>query len=78
LQFLLHGKRHFESNRTQCLDQQLNCMYGIYGFCYYHYWFRMSQVLERPVNEIWKSGEPDFHSVSAGPTNPVTPMGWIE
>ena len=34
--------------------------YGIYGFCYYHYWFNGKQLMERPVNEIIKTGEPDF------------------
>jgi len=34
--------------------------YGIYGFCYYHYWFHGKQLLERPVNEIVASGKPDF------------------
>lgn len=34
--------------------------YGIYGFCYYHYWFNGKQLMERPVNEIISSGEPDF------------------
>lgn len=34
--------------------------YGIHGFCYYHYWFSGKRILERPVNEILKSGEPDF------------------
>jgi lipopolysaccharide biosynthesis protein len=34
--------------------------YGIYGFCYYHYWFNGRRVLERPVNEILATGEPDF------------------
>jgi lipopolysaccharide biosynthesis protein len=38
----------------------LAASYGIYGFCYYHYWFQGRQVLERPVNEILKKGEPDF------------------
>src|SRR5580700_10112401 len=38
----------------------LAASYGIYGFCYYHYWFQGRQVLERPVNEILKNGEPDF------------------
>lgn len=33
---------------------------GIYGFCYYHYWFNGKQLMERPVNEILKSGKPDF------------------
>ena len=39
---------------------ELAASYGIHGFCYYHYWFNGREVLERPVNEIWKSGEPDF------------------
>lgn len=34
--------------------------YGISGFCYYHYWFNGRRILERPVNEILQSGEPDF------------------
>jgi lipopolysaccharide biosynthesis protein len=34
--------------------------YGIYGFCYYHYWFNGRRILERPVNEILKSDKPDF------------------
>jgi hypothetical protein len=34
--------------------------YGIAGFCYYHYWFGGRRILERPVNEILASGEPDF------------------
>jgi lipopolysaccharide biosynthesis protein len=34
--------------------------YGIYGFCYYHYWFNGKRLLERPVEEILKSGKPDF------------------
>ena len=34
--------------------------YGVEGFCYYHYWFGGKRLLERPVNEIIASGEPDF------------------
>lgn len=34
--------------------------YGIYGFCYYHYWFNGNRLMERPVNEILSSGKPDF------------------
>lgn len=34
--------------------------YGIYGFCYYHYWFNGKQLMERPVNEILASGKPNF------------------
>lgn len=33
---------------------------GIFGFCYYHYWFNGKRLLERPFNEVLESGEPDF------------------
>ena len=39
---------------------ELAAAYGIHGFCYYHYWFNGHRVLERPVNDICKTGEPDF------------------
>ena len=34
--------------------------HGIYGFCYYHYWFNGKLLLERPLEEIFKSKEPIF------------------
>jgi lipopolysaccharide biosynthesis protein len=34
--------------------------YGIYGFCYYHYWFNGRRLLSRPFDEVLKSGSPDF------------------
>lgn len=34
--------------------------FGIGAFCYYHYWFGSKQLLERPMNEVLSSGQPDF------------------
>src|SRR5262245_46650535 len=34
--------------------------HGIDGFCYYYYWFSGKRLLERPLNEVLRSGEPDF------------------
>lgn len=34
---------------------------GIEGFCYWHYWFgNGKEVLQMPLDEVVKSGEPDF------------------
>src|SRR5262249_10072617 len=34
--------------------------HGIYGFCYYHYWFNGKRILERTFQEVFESGKPDF------------------
>jgi len=34
--------------------------YGLYGFCYYFYWFDGKRLLERPVEAMRASGAPDF------------------
>lgn len=39
---------------------QLAKDHGIYGFCYYHYWFNGKRLLDRPFQEVFDSGKPDF------------------
>ena len=34
--------------------------FGIYGFCYHHYWFSGRRLLERPLAEVLASGKPDL------------------
>ena len=34
--------------------------YGIFGFCYYHYWFRGKRLLQLPFAEVLASRQPDF------------------
>jgi len=38
----------------------LAAQYGIYGFCYYHYWFNGKLLLERPLQDVLQSKAPDF------------------
>jgi len=34
--------------------------YGVGAFCYYYYWFNGRRILERPLEEVLRSGKPDF------------------
>ncbi|HKM54267.1 MAG TPA: glycoside hydrolase family 99-like domain-containing protein, partial [Isosphaeraceae bacterium] len=45
---------------TRAAQAELAQRYGIECFCYWHYWFHGSRLLERPVDEILASGEPNF------------------
>jgi lipopolysaccharide biosynthesis protein len=45
---------------TRIAQAKMAKEYGIEGFCYWHYWFAGKRLLERPFNEVLKSGEPDF------------------
>lgn len=45
---------------TRALQAELARDFGIDGFCYYHYWFNGRRLLERPVEEILRLGEPNF------------------
>jgi hypothetical protein len=46
---------------TRIAQAEMAKEYGIDGFCYWHYWFgNGKQLLERPFQEVLKSGKPDF------------------
>jgi lipopolysaccharide biosynthesis protein len=45
---------------TRIAQAELAREHGIFGFCYYHYWFSGQMLLARPFNEVLASGRPDF------------------
>lgn len=48
-------------NESRMAQAEMAKEYGIEGFCYYHYWFgNNKRELEKPFQEVLKSGNPDF------------------
>ena len=45
---------------TRAAQAELAGQHGIGAFCYYHYWFGGARLLERPVDDMLQSGEPDM------------------
>lgn len=45
---------------TRLAQAELARAHGIDGFVYYHYWFAGRRLLERPFEEVLRSGSPDF------------------
>lgn len=45
---------------TRHAQAEMAKKFGIEAFCYYHYWFGGKRLLERPLQEIIASGEPDL------------------
>jgi lipopolysaccharide biosynthesis protein len=46
--------------------------HGLHGFCYYHYWFSGSRLLERPVSMMLSRGKPEFPFCLAWANEPWT------
>jgi lipopolysaccharide biosynthesis protein len=45
---------------TRVEQAKLAAEHGVGGFCYYHYWFNGKLLLERPIDEVVREGEPSF------------------
>jgi lipopolysaccharide biosynthesis protein len=45
---------------TRAAQAALARAHGVEGFCYWHYWFGGTRLLERPFEEVLASGEPAF------------------
>lgn len=51
---------------TKIWQKDLAQKYGIYGFCYYHYWFNGKMLLEKPCEQILADKEIDLPFCFAG------------
>jgi hypothetical protein len=46
--------------------------HGVYGFCYYHYWFNGKQLLEKPIDLLLRRGQPNLPFCLAWANEPWT------
>ncbi len=54
------GYYDLRSEEVRVAQAEMARLYGIGGFCYYHYWFNGKMLLELPFNEVLSSNKPDF------------------
>jgi hypothetical protein len=47
-------------NDIMIQQAELARSHGVYGFCYYHYWFNGKRLLEKPIDTMLNAGSPDF------------------
>ena len=45
---------------TRAAQAEMARRAGLSGFCYYHYWFGGKRLLHRPLDDILRTGDPDF------------------
>jgi replicative DNA helicase len=53
---------YYDLRETHVLERQVELaqQYGIYGFCFYYYWFVGKILLDLPIRRMLERGEPDF------------------
>lgn len=68
-QFIGHYQPHIPSDtgfydlrlpETRELQAKLAQENGIYGFCYYHYWFNGKILMNKPLDDLLSSKKPNF------------------
>lgn len=52
----------YDLRLKECRIEQIKMAkeYGIYGFCYYHYWFNGKLIMEKPIEAMLNDKEEDF------------------
>lgn len=55
-------RNYYNLDNNSVLIEQSNLakQFGIYGFCFYHYWFNGKLLLEKPIHNLLESKEPNF------------------
>ncbi|AHB41432.1 hypothetical protein P148_SR1C00001G0641 [candidate division SR1 bacterium RAAC1_SR1_1] len=57
----LEGYYDFLNFKTRKNQAELAKKFGLYGFCYYHYWFNGKKILEKGLEKMLEDGEPNIN-----------------
>lgn len=55
-----HNYYDLLDENVQVWQSELAKKYGVYGFCYYHYWFNGKMLLEKPIENMLRNQEIDI------------------
>ena len=56
------NNNYYDLSSNEILNEQASLAkkYGIFGFCFYHYWFNGKLLLEKPLHNMLQSDDPNF------------------
>lgn len=63
-------------NKVKIWQAKLAKEYGVYGFCYYHYWFNGKMLLEKPMEQMLEDKEIKQHFCICWANEPWT-KAWV-
>jgi lipopolysaccharide biosynthesis protein len=69
------GYYDLRMQEARTAQAELAGQYGISAFCYYYYWFDGRRLLERPLDDMLRSGKPDFPFLLCWANEPWS-RGW--
>lgn len=72
------GRNYYNllDDEVKIWQAQIAKKYGVYGFCYYHYWFNGKMVLEEPMEQMLKNKKIDMPFCICWANEPWT-KAWV-